>query len=85
MTCYAILLAVRSPRLLDLRHAGFLDRPVVVRVTLSVSVLTVLPGAAQAQELLAYADAVMYECKRAGKNAIRFADIGDGLVTEEAP
>ena len=51
-------------------------------ITLSVGVLTVLPGAAHVQELLSRADAVMYECKRAGKNVVRFAELGGELVEE---
>jgi diguanylate cyclase (GGDEF)-like protein len=45
-------------------------------VTVSVGTLTVLPGAPEPHELLVRADALMYDCKRAGRNGVRFAQVG---------
>jgi diguanylate cyclase (GGDEF)-like protein len=50
------------------------DRSAPIGVTVSVGVAASLDGSAQLDDLLARADAAMYQAKQAGKNGLKLAD-----------
>lgn len=69
-----IRVAVSQPYILTVKHEGQADTVVQHLCTASIGVALFLAQEASQTDVLKWADAAMYEAKKAGRNLIRFSD-----------